>query len=165
MGSAEGIDHHGARRTTTGSAPPGDRQPRRAGGKHLFLNVPAESLSPELRQFITEYVHSVEQLEILCLLHESGSKELTVGEVFRVVQSSRESVAKCLESFHKHGFLRSETPGAYQFAARTGANGQSLAALVRAYHERRVAVIESIYLRPGDPIQDFADAFRLRKEK
>ncbi len=129
------------------------------------LNMSVESLSPELRAFIAEYVHSVEQLEILCLLFEGSAKAWTPGEILRIVQSSLKSVINCLESFRKNGLLISLSPGAYEFSPRKQEINRVVLELAKAYHERRVTVIESIYQRSGDTIQDFADAFKLRKDK
>ncbi|HTU80889.1 MAG TPA: hypothetical protein VMF61_02105 [Candidatus Acidoferrales bacterium] len=36
--------------------------------------------------------------------------------------------------------------------------------LAELYADRRTAVIERIFSEPRDPLQSFADAFRLRKE-
>jgi len=139
---------------------------RGAAGPLIFRpNVPNESLSSELRTFIGEYVHSVEQLEILCLFSEGGPKARTLSEVFRVIQSSEQSVARCLDAFCRNQLLVSRNSGSYEFAPGKTGQGEMVAALTKAYRERRVAVIEAIYQRPGDTIQDFADAFKLRKDK
>jgi hypothetical protein len=125
----------------------------------------ANSLSPELRHFIGTYVHSVEQLEVLRLLSENPAKWWTVPEVYRQIQSSEKSVGECLESFQSAGLLDYQPASGYLFSPRKSAETQRIAELVKAYHERRVSVIECIYRKPADAIQDFADAFRLRKEK
>jgi hypothetical protein len=130
-----------------------------------FLDVPNESLTAEVRDFIAEYVHSVEQLEILCLLLENDPKDWSAEEVFRQVQSSERSVSKCLESFRKNGLINSPAPGRYRMAFERPEAFATVRELAKAYRERRVAVIQSIYERPHDTLQDFADAFKLRKDK
>lgn len=127
--------------------------------------MPADPLGSELRQFISRYVRSVEQIEILCLVSESPAKNWTVAEVFRTIQSSEQSVVANLDTFVKEGFLSSEGQGVFRYLPRTPELGKCLAELVRAYHERRVTIVEAIYKKPADGIQDFADAFKLRKEK
>ncbi|MGH7972641.1 MAG: hypothetical protein ACREIC_28340 [Limisphaerales bacterium] len=74
-------------------------------------------------------------------------------------------MARCLESFRKSELLICRNPGSYEFAAGNAELGGTIHALAKAYRERRVTVIEAIYQRPGDPIQDFANAFKLRKDK
>ena len=41
----------------------------------------------------------------------------------------------------------------------------TISALAKAYSERHVAVFTLIFSRPVDPIQSFADAFKLRKDR
>jgi hypothetical protein len=119
----------------------------------------------ELRQFIAEHVHSVEQLEILILLSENATKAWSVSEVFRQIQSSEKSVLHCLEEFRRAGLANLNAAGLYSFVLREGSLARIVPALAQAYRERRVSIIECIYKKPHDPIQNFADAFRLRKEK
>jgi hypothetical protein len=127
--------------------------------------VSAGLLTPPLREFIAQYVRTIEQVEILCLLTSSPAKTWTVPEVFRTVQSSQTSIADCLESFRKSGLLDSEPDGRYRLASSRPELTQLVSELAAAYRERRVAVVETIYGRPPDTIQDFADAFKLRKGK
>jgi hypothetical protein len=120
---------------------------------------------PQLRQFIVRYIHSVEQLEILCLLIADPSRSWTPAEVFRNIQSSERSVAACLARFCDQGLLVSETGPSYRFAPSSPGLAQTACDLAKAYHERRVSVIEAIYKKPADSIQDFLDAFKFRKDK
>ena len=122
-------------------------------------------ISPELRQFIGKYVRSVEQVEVLRLLSAPPIRNWTVSEVFRQIQSSEKSITECLEDFLKVQLLVSESAGAYRFAPQDPALASAVAELSAAYHERRVSVIELIYAKPSDTLQDFSDAFRFRKDK
>ncbi len=127
--------------------------------------MPEGSITPELRQFINRCVSSVEQLEILRLLSSQPGRAFTVADVFREVRSSEKSIEASLEGFCRSDLLTAEPGGQYRFNPKTPELGQAVAELMRTYRERRVAVIELIYSKPGDTIQDFADAFKLRKEK
>jgi len=126
---------------------------------------PAHSILPEVRQFIAIHIHSIEQLEVLLVLCESSAKSWSAAEVYRKVQSSEKSVTDCLESFRYSGLATLSPEGLYRFSPdEAGLNGIA-SALSQAYRERRVSVIECIYKRPSDTIQNFANAFRLRKER
>jgi hypothetical protein len=127
--------------------------------------VSAGLLTPALRQFIAQHVRSIEQVEILCLLSSNPARTWTVPEVFRAIQSSQTSIADCLENFRKSELLESEPEGRYRLASSKPELIQLVSELAAAYRERRVAVVETIYGRPSDTIQDFADAFKLRKGK
>jgi hypothetical protein len=126
----------------------------------------AEKAIPEAAQrLIARHIQSVEQLEILLLLRKTPDKASSVQDVFRVIQSSLASVAASLAYFANAGFLVQEPEGRFRFAPSDPELDQASTALAEAYHERRVAVIEAIYSRPSDPVRNFADAFKLRKEK
>lgn len=121
------------------------------------------TLPHDLVQFIARHIESVEQLEILCLLSENPSREWSVQEVFRCVQSTERSVQQCLESFVARGLAVKVADGAFRFSPASSELANSATDLVRTYRERRVAIIETIYKRP-DSARPFAEAFRLRKE-
>lgn len=127
--------------------------------------VPSDSITPSLKQFIFRYVRSVEQVEILCLLGEDPAKIWTVAQVLRTIQSSDKSIEASLEAFCKDGFLSSEQGGTYRFCPKSGELNNAVLELIKAYRERRVTVVEAIYSKPADTLQDFADAFKLRKDK
>jgi hypothetical protein len=58
-----------------------------------------------------------------------------------------------------------EPDGRYRLAPKTPELAEFVSELAAAYRERRVAVIETIHGKSTDTIQDFANAFKLRKEK
>lgn len=124
-----------------------------------------KAIPEEAQRLIARHIHSVEQLEILLLLRKAPEKPFTVQDVFRVIQSSVASVTASLSYFANEGFLVQEPEGHYRFAPGNAELAKAAAALSEAYHERRVAVIEAIYNKPSDPVRNFADAFKLRKEK
>lgn len=128
------------------------------------MNNPSNQISAELQTFIAKYVHSVEQLEILCLFANNPGGTLSETEVYQKIQSSQQSVSASLRQFAEEGFL-AEMAGAYKFSPNDAALGQKILELARIYRERPVAIVEAIYMAPPDPIRHFADAFRMRKDK
>ena len=123
------------------------------------------SLSSALRQFIAQHIRSVEQIEVLCLLSTEPEKAWTVDEVFRAIQSTRKSIAVCLEEFSQRGLLASQRAETYRLSPETPELTQRVAELTAAYRERRVAIIQTIYGKPSEAVQGFADAFNLKKRK
>ncbi|HEY3853226.1 MAG TPA: hypothetical protein VGO67_02410 [Verrucomicrobiae bacterium] len=122
------------------------------------------SISPETLKFIGLCIESVEQLEILCLLVENSSRDWSVKEIFRVIQSTETSITMGLEKFVKADLAIQNAEFRHRFSAE-GKASDAARALVKIYRERPVSVIEAIYSRPTDAVQSFADAFRFRKEK
>jgi hypothetical protein len=132
---------------------------------HVTIPVSARSLSPALQDFIAHYVRSVEQVEILCLFSAEPGRIWMPGDVLRVIQSSEKSVTTALEYFRAIGLLQKEPGDGYRFAPEKPERTELVAELATAYRQRRLAVIESIHGRPSDAIKDFANAFKLRKQK
>jgi hypothetical protein len=124
--------------------------------------MPGEPLSPEVRQFLARHIASVEELEILLLLHRESASSWNAETVYQVIKSSRDSVQRGLDKFHSAGLLVASTPPAY--ALHPSATGAALDGLARAYRDMPVRVVEAIYQRPSDSAQDFADAFKIKRE-
>jgi hypothetical protein len=122
-------------------------------------------IARDLRNFIDSNIQSVEQLEMLCLLADAPSKSWTAMEVYRRIQSTEKSVQQGLQHFVARELFTADASGAYRFSPKTATLGNSALELVKTYREKRVAVIETIYKKPMESVQDFAEAFRLRKEK
>jgi hypothetical protein len=122
--------------------------------------------SEELEKFIAAEINSLEQLEILLLLSGNPHKWWSAKSVYEVVKSSIQSVQDRLEEMVARGILRKETDNEvrFQFGPRDEAVWRITTELRDAYKERSVKVVQAIYSKPPDPVQEFARAFRLRKD-
>lgn len=124
-----------------------------------------ETLPTAVQQFLSKYIHSLEQLEILLLLRGHPGRSWRSEDVYEVVRSSRSSVEERLESFVQLGFFAKENGPAptYRYAPteKLAAAADETAA---AYQKWRVRVIEAIFAPVVDPAQRFADAFKVRKD-
>jgi saccharopine dehydrogenase-like NADP-dependent oxidoreductase len=122
------------------------------------------NVSPEVRRFIAEHIEAAEQLETLLLLHRSPEKEWTALDVSQAIYTVPASATMRLEGLVAYGFVVS-SGGAdprYRYSPRSEELGRQVDVLAAAYRADRVAVIKLIFARPPDPLQSFADAFRLR---
>jgi len=121
-------------------------------------------LSPEVQRFIAQHIDSAEQLETLLLLHREPDREWTALDVSQAIYTVPASATMRLEGLVAGGFVAS-TGGSdprYRFSPRSEALREQVDVLAAAYRADRVAVIKLIFARPPDPLQSFADAFRLR---
>jgi hypothetical protein len=121
--------------------------------------------SPEVARFIAEHIDSAEQLEILLLLQRDPDKQWTALDVSQAIYTVPASATMRLESLVAGGFVVS-TGGAdprYRYSPGTEQLRAQVEMLAAAYRADRVSVIKLIFSRPPDPVQSFADAFRLRK--
>lgn len=121
-------------------------------------------LSPEIQRFIAQHIDSAEQLEILLLLHREPEKEWTALDVSQAIYTVPASATMKLEGLVAGGFVTSNggSDPRYRFAPGSAALREQVEVLAAAYRANRVAVIKLIFARPPDPLQSFADAFRLR---
>jgi hypothetical protein len=126
----------------------------------------AEQLPSVVRELLARHIRSVEQLEVLLLLQGEPNRSWSAADVYAVIRSSESSIAQRLNVFTKEGFLAEEKgpPPSYRFAPRSGDLQAAVEATAAAYRTWRIRVVEAIFAPPSDPVQSFADAFRLRKD-
>ena len=124
-----------------------------------------ETLPTSVQHFLSQYIRSLEQLEVLLLLRNSPHRSWAPAEVYEVVRSSRSSVDERLKIFVHLGFLATEDgpPATFRYAP-TDNLAAAMDETASAYQKWRVRVIEAIFTRAEDPAQRFADAFKVRKE-
>jgi sugar phosphate isomerase/epimerase len=100
------------------------------------------------------------------LLSGNPHKHWTVKGVYDVVKSSIPSVQTRLKEFAEAGILKVEsgTETYYQFSPNSDRIWRVVNELREAYKERPVKIVEAIYSKPPEGVEEFAKAFRLRKE-
>lgn len=125
-----------------------------------------DALPPPVRQLISRYIRSVEQLEILLLVQSQPNRAWSAGEVYEVIRSTKASVEGRLRTFTAEGFLVEEktSPPTYRYAPNDSDLRSAVEATAAVYQARRIRVIEAIFAPEVDPVQSFADAFKLRKD-
>jgi hypothetical protein len=129
------------------------------------------AIPAEVRGFILDHIGSVEMLNVLTLLFNHRDRAWTATEVGNELRTNEWSADLQLQGLAARQLVRAstDTPPRYQADARYAVE---VANVARTYEERRVAIITLIYSRPDDvadeavdPVQAFADAFKLRKDK
>lgn len=106
----------------------------------------------------------MEQLEVLLLVSSQPDREWSPEAVFSEIQSSIPSVTKRLQEFCERGLMIQPGHLSFRYCPKTQALDNAVRALAAAYKEKRVKIIETIYRKPIDNVQSFADAFRFRKD-
>lgn len=127
--------------------------------------MPGEALPNSVQHFLSQYIRSLEQLEVLLLLRSSPNRSWTSVEVYEIVRSSRSSVEERLENFVLLGFLAKNdgSPPTFRYAPKENL-GAAVDETASAYQTWRLRVIEAIFTPPVDAAQRFADAFKVRKD-
>jgi DNA-binding MarR family transcriptional regulator len=127
--------------------------------------VTSPNIPPEIDEFLAAHIDSVEQLEVLLLLHHAPDQSWTADAVAKVLYSQPASVARRLASLAQHQLLDEKpgSPPAYRYAPTPASRDALVRLLAEVYRERRVAVISAIASRPMDNVRAFSDAFLFRK--
>lgn len=128
--------------------------------------MPQNELPAEVERLLRERIHSIETLEILLLLRGDSQRPWSSAEVNRVVRSSEPSVAKTLDALARQDLLLriDGTVPSYRFAPRDEPLIQAITALASLYQERRVRIVQAIYSDRNSEVDEFAKAFKLRKD-
>ena len=122
----------------------------------------AGGIPDRVGQFIREHITSVEQLETLLLLRSDPGRAWSAAELGASLRTLPDSVSLRLADLGAHGLAEREGEG-WRFGPT--ADGRLVDDLAACWKSRRVAVIAMIFAEPADdPVRDFADAFRLRKD-
>ena len=121
----------------------------------------------DVERFLVDHIDSIAQLEILRLLHATPESDATAATVARALGVDAVWASAELANLTSRGLLAHGANGAaptFRFAPRTDELRATIDEVLRAFHERRVTVIDLVASKPSRHIRGFADAFRLRKD-
>ena len=121
-------------------------------------------LSGEVRHLIARHVTTMEQVEVLLLLQRAPERALSPDEIRAELRLQPSAPAPAtLAGLQDGGLVEREGahPARYRYAPANDALRRAVELLATAYNERPVTLIRLIYERPN-PVQSFADAFRIR---
>lgn len=124
--------------------------------------------SDSLERFVRGLISSVEQVEVLLLLHRTAPRRWGAVAASRELRLDPVSVARRLAEFHDSGVLQVEAGEEalqYWYVASAIAPDRTMSELATAYQTRRTSLINLIFSKPADDARAFADAFRLRKRE
>lgn len=125
----------------------------------------AYEVPPNVREFLSRSISSVEELEVLLWLRRS-QREATGAEVALELRSSESSVALRLKDLVSRGLLKAgASPESYRYGPDSPSTDAAVAELAECYRTAPFKIMELIYTGPAAKIQTFADAFRLKKGK
>jgi DNA-binding IclR family transcriptional regulator len=124
--------------------------------------VTRPELPPELRRFILTSIPSVPYLEALLLLRAEPTREWAVADVARRLYLPEARAAELLQAMAEAGITR-PCPGG-QCYGPDAALDEMLGQLATHYAADIVGVSDLIHSRVDKKAQQFADAFRWRKD-
>lgn len=124
----------------------------------------SSGIPEDVRRFLLQCIDSVEQLEVLLLLHRTPDQVWSPEAVAQALYSNTASIARRLAGLDVSGLVASDESRSYRYQPSTAALEDTVTLLAETYRERRVAVITVIASKPMENVRAFSDAFRLRKK-
>lgn len=122
-------------------------------------------LSREVRELIFTSVPTLDALELLVCLARCPGRIWTLQQLAEAIPQLKQAEAQDnLSLFVARRLVRAAGEG-HEFAPGTAPLAEAVVGLLRAYEERPVTLIRTVYAIADErKIQSFADAFRLKRE-
>jgi hypothetical protein len=124
-------------------------------------------LPEDVRQLIRAAIPTIDALEVLVFLAQRPERAWPVAEIVAACEHAGVTDRRARESLAELGAagMVAAEAHAYRLVPPQGALETALRDLVRAYRERPVTLIRTVYtIAEHERIQSFADAFRLKKK-
>jgi hypothetical protein len=120
-------------------------------------------IPPEMKEFLRRWIPSVGHLDVLLLLFEVPDLKMNSGKVSQLLRTNNEYAQSQLRELCHAGFLKADGDGNYY--CDPGSEYLELVNKLKViYKLKRPAIISCIYDRPADPVQQLADAFKIKKD-
>jgi hypothetical protein len=125
--------------------------------------MPSSNIPGAVRRLILEAIDSVAELEALLLLRDSPGIRWTAEAASARLYVSPTVAAHTLAVLTRRGLLE-ETADGYRYKPSSPALAEVVNALATTYASQLIAVTHLIHAKPSPSMQDFARAFRFRKD-
>jgi hypothetical protein len=126
--------------------------------------MPGESISATVKRLIAESIDSVPELETILLLRETRDHDWTVAEAGERLYVSKTVAAHVLATLADKGFFVSDGER-YRYGPASPELAAAIDELAVTYTRNLVEVTHSIHAKPSPGVRQFAEAFRIRKDK
>lgn len=125
-----------------------------------------EEIPDDMRRFILARIESVPHLEALILARGNPGTVWDADELARRLFTNREVAAGLLRDLCVGGFLvaRAGDPPRYRYGPSSAGLTETVSRLAEVYAKHLIPVTLLIHARGASKLQQFADAFRIRKE-
>jgi hypothetical protein len=132
-----------------------------------WFTMAEQHIPEDVARFVLDKIDSVAQLEALLLLRGDKEKEWSVETMAARLYISEEQTAHLLRGLSAQGFVaaKSAEPELYRYEPASAELHQMLGRVAEFYAKHLVPITNLIHSKPKPRIQEFAEAFRLRKDK
>jgi hypothetical protein len=125
--------------------------------------MPQPQIPDDIREFISQHIDSVVQLEALLLLRRYPHADWDVATTANRLYATERDTLDALDGLCTDGVLQCEA-GFYRYDAANEKRDELVGRLAEFYARHLVPITNMIHAKPGR-IHRFADAFKLRKDR
>lgn len=121
----------------------------------------------DVEEFIRKRIDSVAQLEALLLIRSDPDAEWSVVVLAGRLYTSEKQAVESVERLHNDGLLirKAGSPPLYQYQPNSAELREMVDRVAEAYATHLVPITNLIHSKPTTRVQEFADAFRWRKDE
>ncbi len=123
----------------------------------------AKVIPEDVSQFILQHIDSIAQIEGLLLFCADREKLWDAGSIASALFISEAQAAAILTQLTEQGFI-ARTPDSYHYQPKTPELHGMVERTATLYRQCLIPVTNLIHSKPKSRIQQFADAFKLRKD-
>lgn len=120
-------------------------------------------IPPPIRRFVLTSIASVPHLEALLLLRAAAPEHWPAAKVAKRLYIGEAAARALLDELCEAGMLAAQA-GLFAYQPATAALGDTIDQLAELYARNLVAITHLIHSRIDRQAQQFADAFRWRKD-
>lgn len=124
-----------------------------------------DPIPEEIKRFILTSIPSVPYLEAMLLLRSSSERVWSSPDAAQRLFVSDKSAAELLAGLHAAGILAQPVPGQYQYRPASDALHMMIGRVADCYSRHLMPVTHLIHSKTDKRAQQFADAFKWRKDK
>ncbi len=124
----------------------------------------SDEIPDAVRRFVLTSIPSVPFLEALLLLQAMPQARWDANALARRLYLSERAGAAVLAELHAAGFAAEEAPGVVYYHPRSDDIKELVAEVKMAYASNLVGISNLIHAKTNRKAQQFADAFKLRKD-
>lgn len=127
--------------------------------------MPVELIPDDVREFIINQIDSIVELEALLILCKNSETEWSVRDLSERLYAGETQTQQALAKLHSAGFLTASTKRSvtYRYGPATQEQCKMVDRVAEIYSRLLIPVTNLIHAKSENKVQQFADAFKLRK--
>jgi hypothetical protein len=131
------------------------------------VGMMAEVIPEEVKSFLLVNIDSIAQLEALLFLRDHADQTWSCEKIAETIYISQQDTAVLLAKLVTRGLIMADgkQPPAFQYYPRNEELARGLDRLAAVYAKSLIPVTNFIHQKARRSIQDFADAFKLKKDQ